>query len=112
MHSRSLTRWIHLVGTMTGFVVAALGVITGHWLLMFGLPVLGYATAWPAHWLIEKNNPASFGNPAWSFRGDISMIVTMLQGHDASLAETARGWLAAHPEDRSRGSLVTEVHAA
>ncbi|MFD3953340.1 Mpo1-like protein [Streptomyces sp. CBG33] len=49
---------------------------------------------WPAHFLIEKNNPATFGHPAWSLRGDAQMIRMMLAGRDHELAETARKWLA------------------
>jgi hypothetical protein len=34
------------------------------------------------------------------------MIVKMLRGESAELTQTARHWLATHPEHRSRGSLV------
>jgi hypothetical protein len=106
MHSRRATRWIHLVGTLSGALVSAIAVVTANWVLLPGLPVLGYSAAWPAHWLIERNNPASFGHPAWSFRGDLLMIMTMLRGGDRSLEEVARTWLDAHPQDRSPGSLA------
>ncbi|WP_346009420.1 Mpo1-like protein, partial [Streptomyces exfoliatus] len=44
--------------------------------------------------LIEGNNPATFGHPAWSLRGDVRMIRMMLAGRDRELAETAAAWLA------------------
>lgn len=102
MHSRAATRWTHLAGTLTGLGVSAYGALTGRRHLLPGLPLIGYATAWSAHFLIEGNNPASFGHPAWSLRGDAQMIRMMLAGRDAELAETARKWLAEHPQDRPR----------
>ena len=106
MHSRPATRWVHLAGTLTGAVVTAIGVLTRRRALLAGLPVLGYGAAWPSHWFIEGNDPASFGHPLWSLRGDFAMIVMMLQGDSAGLTRTARQWLAEHPDDRSRGSIV------
>ncbi len=94
MHSRAATRWIHLTGTLTGLAVAAYGVARGRRRLLAALPLIGYGTAWPAHFLIEGNNPATFGHPAWSLRGDARMIGMMLAGRDAELDEIARKWLA------------------
>lgn len=104
MHSKAATRWIHLAGTLTGLAVSAYGLTRGRRRLLLGLPVIGYGTAWPAHFLIEGNNPATFGHPLWSLRGDARMIATMLAGRDYELAETAQKWLAEHPDhagDRS-----------
>jgi hypothetical protein len=106
MHSRSSTRWIHLLGTLGGAAVTLTALAIRRWALLPGLPVLGYGAAWPSHWLIERNNPASFGHPLWSFRGDVGMIAKMLSGKDSELACAARRWLDGHPEDRSPGSVV------
>ena len=96
MHSKAATRWVHLAGTLTGLAVTGWGLARGRARYAAALPVIGYGTAWPAHFLIEKNNPATFGHPAWSLRGDVRMIATMLAGRDAELAETATKWLAAN----------------
>ena len=96
MHSKAATRWVHLAGTLTGLAVTGWGLARGRARYAAALPVIGYGTAWPAHFLIEKNNPATFGHPAWSLRGDVRMIATMLAGRDAELAETAAKWLAAN----------------
>ena len=94
MHSRAATRWVHLAGTLTGLAVTAYGLARGRKRYAAALPLIGYGTAWPAHFLIEKNNPATFGHPAWSLRGDVQMIRMMLAGRDRELAETAAKWLA------------------
>lgn len=96
MHSKAATRWVHLAGTLTGLAVTGWGLARGRARYAAALPVIGYGTAWPAHVLIEGNNPATFGHPAWSLRGDVRMIATMLAGRDAELAETAQKWLAAN----------------
>jgi hypothetical protein len=101
MHSKAATRWVHLAGTLTGLAISACGLARGRRRLLLGLPVVGYGTAWPAHFLIEGNNPATFGHPLWSLRGDAKMIATMLAGRDHELAETARKWLAENPRDAS-----------
>jgi hypothetical protein len=99
MHSRAATRWLHMVGTLSGLALAADGLLRRRSPKALGwLPALGYGLAWPSHFLIEGNNPASFGHPLWSLRGDVQMIGMMLQGRDAELARTAEDWLAAHPE--------------
>jgi hypothetical protein len=105
MHSRASTRWIHLTGTLVGAVVTGAGAATGRWYLLPALPVLGYGAAWPSHWRIERNTPATFGHPLWSFAADLKMIAKMLGGRDSELTEIARNWLAEHPLDRSAGSL-------
>ncbi|MFD7921945.1 Mpo1-like protein [Streptomyces sp. NPDC059740] len=103
MHSKAATRWIHLVGTLSGLAVTAYGAARRRRRYLWGLPVIGYGTAWPAHFLVEGNNPATFGHPLWSLRGDVRMIATMLAGRDAELAAVARGWLAEHPREGRAG---------
>lgn len=99
MHSKAATRWVHLTGTLTGLAISTYGALTGRRRLLLALPLIGYGTAWPAHFFIEGNNPATFGHPAWSLRGDAQMIAMMLSGRDAELAATAAKWLAEQPED-------------
>jgi hypothetical protein len=100
-HSKALTRRLHFAGTMTGLLLSLIGLLTGRRRLLPALPLLGYGVAWPSHWLVEGNNPASFGHPLWSLRGDAEMIVRMLRGRDQELSIMARDWLTAHPEHRT-----------
>ncbi len=101
MHSRAATRRLHFAGTLTGLLLTAAGLLTSRRRLIPALPVLGYGFAWPSHWFIEGNNPASFGHPLWSLRGDVEMISIMLRGRDHELGIMARDWLTAHPEHRT-----------
>lgn len=101
MHSKAVTRRLHFTGTMLGLLLGITGLLTGRRKLLAALPVLGYGFAWPSHWLIEGNNPASFGHPLWSLRGDVEMTAMMLAGRDHELSTVAREWLTTHPEHRT-----------
>ena len=79
-HSKATTRVLHLIGTTAGLVVMIYFVASGWWWLFpLGL-IPGYAFAWFAHFVIEKNKPATFQYPLWSFMGDYKMIAMMLTG--------------------------------
>jgi hypothetical protein len=101
MHSQVLTRRLHFFGTVLGLILTSTGLVTGRRKLLPALPLLGYGFAWPSHWLIEGNNPASFGHPLWSLRGDFEMIAMMIKGRDGELTVLAKEWLAEHPEHRT-----------
>ena len=79
-HSRPGTRVLHLLGTTLGVALVIYFIATGRWwLFLFGF-IPGYGFAWLAHFLIEKNRPATFKYPLWSFMGDYKMIALMLTG--------------------------------
>lgn len=88
-HSKPGTRWMHLIGTVTGVVVMIYFIVYGPWwLFLLGL-IPGYGAAWFAHFVIEKNKPATFQYPLWSFMGDYKMIALMITGKIDKEARTA-----------------------
>ena len=79
-HSKPATRWLHLLGTTAGLLTVVYFIASGRWWLFpLGL-IPGYGCAWLAHFLIEKNKPATFEYPLWSFVADYKMIALMLTG--------------------------------
>jgi hypothetical protein len=96
-HSKAATRWVHLLGTLTGTVVGARFIAQHRWRGVGLMPVFSYGAAWASHFLIEKNKPATWGHPAWSFRGDMKMIAAMLRGRDHELATIARDYKNSNP---------------
>jgi len=79
-HSNTTCRRLHFVGSSLALacfinaIVSALPV----WLL-YGLFV-GYGFAWVGHFVFEKNRPASFSRPLYSFMGDWVMWWSILTG--------------------------------
>jgi hypothetical protein len=52
--------------------------------------VTGYAFAWFSHFVIEKNKPATFKYPLWSFISDYKMVFYMLTGRMNAEVERVR----------------------
>lgn len=79
-HSNPVSRALHYFGTTAGWTVAAGVVATGSWAFFPLAFVAAYGPAWIGHFFIEKNKPASFKHPLWSFMGDHKMIACFLTG--------------------------------
>ena len=78
-HQKQSTRILHFVGTTAAMACVAGGIFTKRRWLLAVAPVVGYGPAWISHFFIEKNRPASFKNPIWSFRGDLKMWSKMVR---------------------------------
>lgn len=79
-HAKPATRALHYAGTMLVVGIALYALVTGSWLLLAALPVAGYGFAWVAHFMVEKNRPATFTYPLWSLAGDFKMWWMWLTG--------------------------------
>ena len=79
-HSNRTCRRIHVVGT--GLVIAAflLAVVTMNPWWLLAMPLVGYGFAWVGHFFFEKNRPATFKHPLYSFAGDWVMFKDILTG--------------------------------
>jgi len=79
-HSKPTTRRLHFIGSSLSLVCLVLVVLTGdpRWLVA-GL-LCGYGFAWFAHFALEKNRPATFRQPVYSFMGDWKMFWQILTG--------------------------------
>ena len=79
-HSKPMTRVLHFIGTSLGIILLVGFVAIGRWYFFPVFFIVGYAFAWFAHFVIEKNKPASFKYPVWSFISDFKMMWYMLTG--------------------------------
>jgi len=79
-HANRTCRRLHFVGTSLGVAFLVAVVVTQNpWWLLAGF-VCGYAFAWVGHFFFEKNRPATFTYPFYSFAGDWVMWSEMLRG--------------------------------
>jgi len=79
-HRNRTCRRLHFIGTTIAIVCLVLLIVTRNpWWLLAGL-VSGYASAWIGHFFFEKNRPATFKYPFYSFAGDWVMYRDVLIG--------------------------------
>ena len=72
-HSNKTCRRLHFVGSSLSLVCLVMLIATGKpQYLLYGL-LCGYGFAWVGHFGFEKNKPASFKRPLYSFMGDWAM---------------------------------------
>jgi hypothetical protein len=79
-HSHPTNRLLHFVGTSGALTCWLAFLFTlKFWFLLLGL-VVGYGCAWVGHFFVERNKPASFNYPLWSFAADWRMWWLTLTG--------------------------------
>ncbi|RLT98073.1 DUF962 domain-containing protein [Ketobacter sp.] len=79
-HNNVTCRRLHFVGSTLVLALLAFVVTTAQWTFLLLLPVVGYGFAWVGHFFFEKNKPATFTYPWYSFMGDWVMYKDMLTG--------------------------------
>ena len=79
-HSRAGTRGLHYLGTVLGAGIAIVAAISASWWLLLAALAVGYGLAWVGHFVVERNVPATFGHPLWSFYSDFHMAYHALRG--------------------------------
>ena len=79
-HTNRISRRLHFLGsTLALFCLLAL-VMTWNPLWILAAVLCGYGFAWIGHFFFEKNRPAAFKQPIFSFMGDWKMYWETLTG--------------------------------
>jgi hypothetical protein len=79
-HSNPINRRLHFLGCVLVIVILLYAVFTEMWLALIALPIVGYGLAWIGHYFAEKNRPATFTYPLYSFMGDWVMFKDIITG--------------------------------
>lgn len=83
-HSKPVTRVVHLIGTIAGWMLLGAALVQRRWWLVVVAVVVPYAVAWLAHFFVEHNKPATFDHPLWSFWADQKMVFLTIIGRMGS----------------------------
>lgn len=79
-HSHVVSRRLHFVGSWGVLVLLATALLTRNGWWMLAALLCGYGFAWVGHCFFEKNRPATFRHPLYSFLGDWVMFKDILVG--------------------------------
>ena len=79
-HRNPTCRKLHFAGTTLVILLLVAAIATQAWWLLWLVPVAGYGFAWVGHFGFEKNRPATFKYPGYSFIGDWVMYWQLLTG--------------------------------
>jgi hypothetical protein len=82
-HSDRTCRRLHFLGTSLSLVALLLALATLDYRWLLAALAVGYGCAWVGHFFFEKNRPATFTHPLYSFIGDWVMWKDMLTGRIA-----------------------------
>jgi len=77
-HSHPVNRRLHFAGTSIALALIIVSVIVAEPVFLLAALSSGYGFAWFGHYFIEKNRPATFRYPMWSFVSDWRMWLLML----------------------------------
>lgn len=77
-HQNPTCRLLHFIGTGLIFVILIGGIVSGNFIWLLSIPVVGYGFAWVGHFFFEKNKPATFQYPLFSLASDFIMFFDLL----------------------------------
>jgi hypothetical protein len=79
-HANRTCRRLHFVGSLGVLALLVLAIASGNGWYLLGALFCGYGFAWVGHFFFEKNRPATFKHPLYSFIGDWVMFKDILTG--------------------------------
>ncbi|MBC8119024.1 MAG: DUF962 domain-containing protein [Burkholderiaceae bacterium] len=79
-HRNVSCRRLHFIGSSLVIVLVVVAIATRNPWWLLGALLCGYGFAWIGHFVFEKNKPASFKQPLYSFLGDWVMYWQIWRG--------------------------------
>jgi hypothetical protein len=73
-HANATCRILHVFGSTLSLSFLIYCFAHQNWVQLLWCLPLGYGPAWIGHFAFEKNKPATFKYPRWSFLADFKML--------------------------------------
>lgn len=78
-HENKVCRIFHYIGSTLSLLLIGLAIFNADLWYVFYALVAGYGCAWIGHFFFEKNRPATFTYPLYSFIGDWKMYFSLFR---------------------------------
>ncbi|HCD12427.1 MULTISPECIES: DUF962 domain-containing protein [Shewanella] len=79
-HSDPVCRGLHYLGSILVLLLLLFSLLSGQFVWLLALPVVGYGFAWIGHFGFEHNKPATFQYPVYSLMADWVMLAQFVSG--------------------------------
>lgn len=79
-HSDPVCRGLHYLGSILVLLILLFSLLSGQFVWLLALPVVGYGFAWMGHFGFEHNKPATFQYPVYSLMADWVMLAQFVSG--------------------------------
>ncbi len=79
-HSDPVCRGLHYLGSTLVLLILLFSLVSGQFVWLLALPVVGYGFAWIGHFGFEHNKPATFQYPVYSLMADWVMLAQFVGG--------------------------------
>jgi hypothetical protein len=79
-HQNTVCKRLHFIGSVCALGLAVRAILSLDATYLLAALFSGYAFAWVGHFYFEKNRPATFKNPFYSFAADWVMFKDVLVG--------------------------------
>ena len=79
-HKLTINKLLHVIGSLLGLYFLLYCIIQNLYLYIPISFIFGYFFAWIGHFVFEKNKPATFKYPVYSFIGDWVMLKDIFTG--------------------------------
>jgi len=73
-HKLKINKILHALGSIYGLIFLIFVIFSEQYKLIPIAFLIGYFFAWIGHFIFEKNKPATFKHPLYSFMGDWVML--------------------------------------
>ncbi len=77
-HRHPVNRRLHFLGSTCALVLLIYALYAGAWWAFAAAALVGYGCAWVGHFFFERNKPATFRHPLYSFLADWVMYKDIL----------------------------------